>query len=272
MTQKSNDAERRFGRILHRQRRLAGMTQDRLGRELGVSSSYLSNIEHGRRPPTDPLLAAADRILATDGKLTRLWEQLSDTGRPAWLGVLADLEREASMILDCQTHVIPALLQIESYARKIARDLSPWTTEEEIEDSVATKMERAHWFAQSSTPVLWVVLEETVVRRKVGSAAVMQEQLSYLANKVQSGRVKLQVIPVDNGSHPALGGSFKVISADANPDVVYAESVHSGQVVDDPAHVANYRLLYGAIQACALSPDESLRLVEQEVEGLSDEQ
>jgi transcriptional regulator with XRE-family HTH domain len=272
MTKKYDEAGQRFGRVLHRQRRMTGMTQERLSRTLGISSSYLSNIERGRKPPTGQLLAAMDHALETGGKLTRLWEELSDNGQPAWLGVLADLEREATMILECQTHVIPPLLQTEAYAHKIATDVAPWSTDGEIQASIAAKMERGRWFANSAIPVYWAVIEETVIRRRVGSYTIMREQLAYVLEKVRSARVKLQVIPLENASHPTLSGSFKIISTESSPDVVYAESIHSGQIVDDPAYVANYRLLYGAIQASALPPEPSLRLIEEELEGLPDEQ
>lgn len=272
MAKRYDEAGHRFGRVLHRQRRMSGMTQDRLSRALGISSSYLSNIERGRKPPTGQLLAAMDSALDTGGKLARLWEELSDNGQPAWLGVLADLEREATMILECQTHVIPPLLQTEAYAHKIATDVAPWSTDGEIHASIATKLERGRWFANSAIPVFWAVIEETVIRRRIGSDAVMREQLAHVVEKVRSGRLKMQVIPLQNTSHPTLSGSFKIISTQASPDVVYAESIHSGQIVDDPTHVANYRLLYGAIQASALSPEQSLQLIEEELEGLSGEQ
>ncbi|MFC7328952.1 helix-turn-helix domain-containing protein [Marinactinospora rubrisoli] len=271
MVKNSNGVALKFGRTLHQTRRLAGMTQERLAREVGVSSSHLSNIECGHRFPPPYLVVSMDQALETGGRLLRLWEQLSDSGRPAWLTALADLEREATTILDCQTTLFPGLLQTEEYAQTVLKASVPWASGDQIVKGVESRLERGRRFADSESPRLWTVLDEMIVKRCIGSPEIMRNQIAWVVELVERGRVTVQIIPMATPNHPGLSGPFRVISAPANPDVVYAESLHSGQIIDEPTHVANYRLLYGVLQAVALSPSQSLSLLRKELEGLQDD-
>lgn len=54
--------------------------------------------------------------------------------------------------------------------------------------------------------------------------------------------------------------------ADA-PSVVYTESLHSGQLIDDPRLVRSYRQSYDLLRADALPPEASLAMVEEAAEG-----
>ncbi|RCV55974.1 transcriptional regulator [Marinitenerispora sediminis] len=271
MVKKSDGVALKFGRTLRETRRLAGKTQERLAREVGVSSSHLSNVESGYRFPPSYLVASLDKALETGGRLLRLWEQLTDRGRPAWLTALADLEREATTILDCQTTLFPGLLQTEEYARVVLKAAAPWASADFLASSVEARLGRGQRFVESESPILWTVLDEMIVKRCVGSPEIMRNQLSWVVDLVERGRVTVQIIPVSTTHHPGLAGPFRVISAPANPDVVYAESIHSGQIIDEPTDVARYRLVYGALQAAALSPPQSLSLLRKELEGLQDE-
>lgn len=266
-----DSATARFGRVLHKQRRLAGITQETLGRAIGASSSHISNIERGEKQPSPRMVAAMDRELGTEGRLETLWDSLSSSGNPAWLTTLEELERGASVILDWQLALIPGLLQIEDYARTVASSSDPWASSDEVTTSVKARLERGRRFAGAKAPFLWAVVGEMAVQGGVAGPRIMREQLTYVVELVESGRVKLLVVPNSTPGHPGLTGSFKIVSTEGAPDVVYADSPETGQITDDPAVVSRYRLRFGALQSVALSPERSLTLVKAELDGKHDD-
>lgn len=259
------EAARRFGRELARVREMTGMTQGRLANHLGVSSSHVSNLERGYRTPKGQAVALADKVLSAEGRLVRLWEELTNSGRSAWLEELADLERGAVAIMESQIALFPSLLQTEEYARALVTTLSPWMTPGEVDTSVRVRRERAERFVSAQTPIHWAVVDQTAVTRHIGTDSLMKSQLSHVVDLMEKGRISLQIV---TGRHPGLVGPFKIISPSSAPDVVYAESAHSGQIIDAPEDVRRFRLTFGAVQAAALSLEESARLVERTLEGL----
>lgn len=266
-----DSAAARFGRVLHKQRRLTGITQETLGRAIGVSSSHMSNIERGEKRPSPRMVAAMDRELGTEGRLETLWDSLSANGNPAWLTTLEELERGASVILDWQLALIPGLLQTEDYARTVITASDVWATSAEVNADLETRLDRGRKFVEAGSASLWAVVGEHAVRGCVGSKAIMQEQLRHVVKLVESGRAKLLVVPSSTTHHPGLAGSFKIISTDGAPDVLYADSVEAGQIMDDPATVSRYRLRFGALQSVAFSPERSLDLIKEELEGMHDD-
>ncbi|WP_444961281.1 Scr1 family TA system antitoxin-like transcriptional regulator [Nocardiopsis sp. M1B1] len=50
-------------------------------------------------------------------------------------------------------------------------------------------------------------------------------------------------------------------------ELVYAESAYKGQFVHDPDAVGEFKLRFHRLQAAAMPPSRSLRLVEETIEG-----
>jgi hypothetical protein len=75
-------------------------------------------------------------------------------------------------------------------------------------------------------------------------------------------RVIVQVLPFDAGAHPGMQGCVRVMGFDDAPPLAYLEGVDTGQLEDDPATVARYRLYFDFLTASALSPEKSLALLE----------
>ncbi|PSK93743.1 transcriptional regulator with XRE-family HTH domain [Murinocardiopsis flavida] len=260
------EANGRFGRSISDARKRLGLTQKSLAREIGISAGHMSNLETGRRSPSFTEVPALDTVLHTKGRLMRLWEELTDSGDADFLDKLALLERSATSILAYEVNLVPALLQTEEYARTIIRAGAPWLSVADVATKVQDRIKRGEWFGASETPLMHVVLDHGVISRVVGSGAIMDAQLQNLVELADSERIVLQVIPPDELRHPGLTGSLWVLSSADTLDVAYAESVHTGQNVDDPAHVARYRFLFGRLQAVALRPGESVQLVRDQIE------
>lgn len=67
--------------------------------------------------------------------------------------------------------------------------------------------------------------------------------------------------------HPGLVGPFTVLDPPPERELVYAESAYKGQFVHDPDAVGEFKPRFHRLQAAAMPPSRSLRLVEQTIEG-----
>ena len=260
-------AMQRFGREVARTRKLADMTQDALARDLGMSPSHISNLERGYRSPVPALLPKLDEALESGERLTRLWNELTGSGRQAWLDEVTTLVREAAAVMDYQNAVFPGLLQTEGYARELIAAGTPWVAPDDVAVMVAERMNRAKQFMEATTPLLWVVLDGTIIKRRFTAEHVRREQLGHMVRLVEAGRISVQIVPEHYLGHPGLTGPFKVITPSTGPDVVYAESIHEGQIITAAADVARYRLLFGRLQAVASGPAESFQEIRRELEN-----
>lgn len=79
-----------------------------------------------------------------------------------------------------QPALIPGLLQTPEYARAI---LTSWrlNTDEDIEAKLAARTGRQAILDSDDPPDLCALLDESVLRRCIGSAAIMAGQLEHLA-------------------------------------------------------------------------------------------
>jgi hypothetical protein len=75
-------------------------------------------------------------------------------------------------------------------------------------------------------PELWVVLDESVLRRPVGGQAVMCEQLKRLLETLKVRHITVQVLPFDQGEHDVMGGSLTVLTMPDGSEIAYTEDAH----------------------------------------------
>jgi len=86
----------------------------------------------------------------------------------------------------------------------------------------------------------------------------MNSQLEHLISQVEKHRIRLQVIPADTRLHPGLAGMFLLLSFRDRADVLYVENAVSGTMIHEPDQVRRMSMLFGDLQAVALSPERSL--------------
>ncbi|MEU2181918.1 Scr1 family TA system antitoxin-like transcriptional regulator [Streptomyces thermolilacinus] len=58
-------------------------------------------------------------------------------------------------------------------------------------------------------------------------------------------------------------GMTRIMTFVDAPSVVYTESLHSGQLIDEPRLVHSYRQSYDLLRADVLPPEASLAMVEE---------
>ncbi len=261
----------RFGAEVRRLRVHAGFSQDQLARNCNVSSSMVSAVERGTRAAKRDQAESLDAALSTGGHLTRLWENLiKQDAVPDWFRHVVALEHQAIEIRMYHTSLIPGLLQTAGYARTVLRYGRPWDCDDAVERLVKSRVERQEALAKEDRPLLWTVLDEVVVRRVVGSPAVMRDQLAHLLALADGPQSRLQIIPQRPLGHPGLSGPFRLMSFQDKPTVAYVEHMLGGELVDQSDDVRHCSTIFGALQAEALSPRDSADLI-REAQGALDD-
>lgn len=256
-----------LGSELRVARKRAGLSQDKLGEPLFVSGSFIGQLEAGTRRMTVELGREIDRVLGTDDFFTRNCQAVTKFKYPDHFTEAAEAEGLAKAIREYAPLLTPGLLQKEAYARAIFRAYQPTATESAIDALVEARLARATLLAEPTTPLLWCVLDEAVLRRVIGSRSVMAEALRHLADLIRSHRIIAQVFPFSAGAHASMGGSLQLMSFADAPALAYVQGNGTGQLFDDPATVSRHFLTYDLLTAGALSPAQSLALIESVVEG-----
>lgn len=260
----------RYGHEVRKLREEKGITQSTLARRVNTSKSTISDVERGKGNPSSRLRADLNEALG-QGQLDRIWDELTGSGREAWKYEVAELIDGASAVYEYQVLVFPAHLQTEQYAYTIIRHGAPWLPAEEVAEMAAERAKRAKRLAESARPMIWLVLDETILSRRYGSSAVMHGQLAYITGLVERERISVQLVPTGAPRHPGVSGAFKLITTDHVPDVLFAESVREGQLVTNAVEVAQYRMLFAALQGVATSPEETLTRLRDEIKRLEDD-
>ncbi|MGA5564952.1 helix-turn-helix domain-containing protein [Streptomyces platensis] len=260
-----------LGAELRHKREEAGLPQEELGRPLFVSGSFIGQLEAGTRRMQLEYAVKIDEILGADGYFARNCEAATKSKYPDHFAEAAEAEALATAIREYAPQLIPGLLQTEAYAWAVCRAYQPTAPEAEIDETVTARLERALLLDHPTTPMLWVVLDEAVLRRKTGGPTVMAEALRHVAQLIRRHRVIVQVLPFVAGGHAIMGGALKLMAFDDAAPLAYFEGPGTGFLEDEPASVTRYELAYDLVGASALSPQDSLALIESVAEDYAHE-
>ncbi|WP_438488048.1 helix-turn-helix domain-containing protein [Streptomyces sp. S186] len=256
-----------WGAELKRHRENAALTQEMLGEKVFVSGGYIGQFEQAIRRPQLDVAMRIDQVLQTDGFFERAWRKLIDDQRYAdYFAKVVELEPLATKICEFAPMAVPGLLQTEPYMRAVMRAGNPFAPDEEFDDGVRSRLDRAVALEGAKRPVYWAVLHEAVLRIPVGGPAVMAGQLEHILQLIHEHKALIQILPFAAGPHPSMGKLLKLMDFDDAPPTVYTEGMYSGTLLDDPAIVKRVQQDYDLIRAAALSPEASLALIESTAE------
>lgn len=258
-----------YGAELRFKREAAGLTLEQLAEGSFRGIPFLSLIERGeRRMPLD-LARHVDKRLGTDGFFERRCEdarKAKRSGHAEYFADVAEMEKHAESIEEWAPTLLPGLLQTEAYALKVVQTGLPWLRPETVDKQVTARMTRAKLWQREERPSFWAIVREELIRKPLVSPEEMAAQLEHIAQVVRSTQGVLQILPETEVAYPMMMGMIKVMTFPDAPPVVYTEGLHSGQLIDYPALVKDYRRSYDLLRAAALPPDASLTMIEQAAE------
>jgi hypothetical protein len=162
--------------------------------------------------------------------------------------------------------LVHGLMQTDEYAHQVIKAASMrFLPPSEVDRRVEARMERQKAWMEAKEPLrLWSILDEAALRRMVGDADIMRNQYKRIVEMVDRPQVMFQVMPASAGAHPGMVGNFTVIGFPERftPDVVYIESMNGALYVEDERDVHTYSLAFEQMRATALSPEDSLAMLE----------
>ncbi|MFH8611210.1 helix-turn-helix domain-containing protein [Streptomyces sp. NPDC018029] len=244
-----------LGRRLQDLRESAGLKREEAAKILRVAPATVRRMETAEVALKIPYLqlllksygvaddeADAFVQLAEEANKPGWWQRFHDI-LPGWFSMYVSLEGAASLIRSYEPHFVPGLLQTEEYARGVMRSGAIGQTRPaDIERYVALRMERQSLLAREDAPRLWVVMDETALRRPVGGADVMREQIDRLLEAAELPHVTLQVATFAAGPHPGTYGPFVLFrfAMAELPDMVYSEYLTGAVYLDARKEVATH--------------------------------
>lgn len=210
--------------------------------------------------------------LAKDAALKGWWEEYADFISADYQQFIG-LEHEASSMAIWHVEVVPGLLQTEGYARHI---ISSYNQVEPIapgmvERLVRVRMLRQRVLARMPALQLAVVLDESVLRRRVGDDMVMYEQLRRLAQDADRPNVSLHILPL-NAQHTVFGESFVIFRFGPDndailQDVVSAEHLKNAFQVEGERETYLHRIAFQMLVGASLDPAASRALILETAES-----
>lgn len=266
---------RRLAAELRRLRDESGLSISDLADKLGWQGSRISRIETRQLGITAPDLHKLLDVYGVEDAdyRARLADMARRAGERGWwqsyprnvipseYGDLISVEAEAATIRSYQPEVVPGLLQTAGYARAVIRAGRKSDTAAEIDRRVAVRLERQEILTRPDPPPprVSIILNEAVLRRRIGSSAVMREQVEYLMAERDRSNVTVQVLPFSSGAHPSMVGPFAMMTFldPADLGVVYLEHPTSSLFLEEPEDIRVYEEFWGEIQSDAYSPDDS---------------
>ncbi|PSK72127.1 transcriptional regulator [Streptomyces sp. CS149] len=257
-----------FGSRLRKLRVAAGLTQAEVGALAHVVSSRIAQLERATgAKPTLELTRTLDKELVADDLLIDLWPYVYREAFPDWSQAFIAYSARAAVIREYASHVVPGLLQTPEYARALLSVGHTLRDSEHLEERLAARLDRQVRLTGPDRPELWIILDEAVLRRPVGGAAVMRGQLEKLLRMAEEPNVTIQVLPFDQGAHGSLGGSLTVLVMPDGTEVAYTEGAHYGQLTEEPDEVERFVLTYDQLRAMALPPLMSLAMIRSVLEA-----
>jgi transcriptional regulator with XRE-family HTH domain len=266
---------RQLAAELRRLRESATLTGDEVAGQLGWSPAKVSRIENGRiAVSAADLRHLLDLYQVSGSRRERLvelgrtatqrgwWDAYNDTLRQGY-STLLGLENDAESERFYAPTIIPGLLQAQAYAQEIIRTGFVIVPPGEVERRVRVRVTRQQVLTRDNPLEFTTVIDEATLRRQVGGADVMNEQLLHLVKIAALPNISIQVLPFAAGSHPAMQGGFAILQfpeIDA-PDVVYLENMTSDLFVEDEREVYQYSLVFDRLREMALGRQDSIALI-----------
>lgn len=268
-----------LGRRLQELRETAGLKREEAARVLRVAPATVRRMEMAevalKIPYVQVLLTtygvtegdiAAFVALAEEANQPGWWQRYHDV-LPDWFSLHVSLEGAARVIRQYEPHYVPGMLQTEEYARAV---LEAGTVGQRgrcsIERHVSLRMARQRLLTRANPPHLWVIMDETALRRPVSiRSEVMRHQLDRLLDVAELGHVTLQVAEFEAGPHPGTYAPFVLFrfAEPELPDMVYTEYLTGALYLDARPEVAMHLEVLDHMAAHSASGDRTKELLRE---------
>jgi transcriptional regulator with XRE-family HTH domain len=270
-----NVRRRRLAAELRRLRERAGFIGEEVARRLEWSTSKISRLEHGQSGVkrtdlrrlldlyrVDPrrreeLLALAEESQRAD-KLKTISARL-----PEVHAEFLNVEAEAESVWNWEPQIVPGLLQTEDYARAVMLGWHSMFTSppSEAESRVEARRLRQQVLQREPPLQLSVVMDESVLYRKLGETSVMRAQLQHIVEVSRLPNIRVRILPL-KGNHQVVTGAFTYVKFPQLHDVPLNDIVTFEHLIgtdqfEDQDETYKYSVAFRALENSALGLDQS---------------
>lgn len=265
---------RRLRTELRQRRDAVRLTQREVAEALDWSPSKLIRIERGpvgisvtdvrallqHYRVTDEQQVAMLVDLARASKKPAWWHRYRDNYPTPFITFLG-LEASSVRIRQYQGLVIPGLLQHPGYMRAVL------TKAADPDRDVTIRTTRQNLIGDG--PDMRFILDEAVLHRVIGSPEIMRTQLRRLVELQGEPNVTIQVVPFSVGVHNGMKGSFTILELSDEQDdyALQLEQAYEDRLIEDTSdETREYLHIFHELERIALSPDDSMAVVERLVD------
>ncbi|MEU1146420.1 helix-turn-helix domain-containing protein [Streptomyces sp. NPDC005863] len=258
-------------------RRDANLTAKDVADRTGWYKSKVSRLENAVTPPSDGDIRAWCRACEADGMAADLiaasrsadsayveWRRLQRTGlRRLQESYVPLFERTETFRIYC-SNVIPGLLQTDGYATALLGSIAAFRgTPDDVTDAVAARMERSRVIREGNHRFALLV-EEAVLRHRVGGAEVMAGQLGCLLSVMAFPSVSLGVIPFSADRRMWMIETFSVYDKKR----AQVETLTAQVNVTAPSEVDQYLKAFGEFSKLAVFGSDARSLITSAIDAL----
>lgn len=273
---------RQLGRYLRRLREEKGITVKAAADILECSFQKVWRIEKGAVPVRGPdvkLLCQAYQAapemtealvgLARETKAKGWWQSYGDAV-PDWFELYVGLEGAAGRIRKFEPSVVPGLLQARAYMEGVILADQPDMPPADVARRIAIRTERQGLLSRHfpPPPTLEVIMDEAALRRSPDIPGAMAQQLWHLLKANELPHMSVRVLPLAVGPHRAsLSGAFTILEFPSDetmkgePPTIYSESLTGALYLDKPHEIRKYEEVWSALAQCALTEEESNKMI-----------
>jgi hypothetical protein len=263
---------RRLARELRRLREDQKLTLQEVADRLGWSRATVSRLETGQtRPRHGDVADLLDLYGVASPERDALITLARETRQRGWWTGYADvftgsyvaLEDGASHIRSWDPQLVHGLLQTEAYSRAVISAGRMIADKAEIDRRVAARKARQGLLDRPDAPRLHMIIDEGALRRRIGGAEAMADQLRALVVAAERPNVTIQVLSYEMGANAGLDGRFTLLSYPNpnDPDIAYVEGTMGNVYVESSEEIGQHVERFRRIRTASLSPEESIELI-----------
>lgn len=280
MTTPVQQAREALGARLREMRKDARLSGRALASALGWHFTKVSKLENGDRSPSEDDIRAWCAACGADDQVPDLiatvrhvasvhheYRRQMQTGMKHMTESSVPLYEQTSLFRVYDTTVFPGLFTTAEYAAALFRFWQAFMgLKDDVDAAVEARMERQR-VLYTGDRQFRVVIEEQVLRTRVGDADVMAGQLDRLMAVMSLPRVSIGIIPAAGVRHSLTQGSFWMF----DDSRVRVETVSESLNITQPRDIALYARVFELLQRSCVHGREARQLIGRALRDLTGE-
>ncbi|MYT96428.1 MULTISPECIES: helix-turn-helix transcriptional regulator [unclassified Streptomyces] len=251
----------------------AGLTGQQPAERTGWQGSKVSRLQSGRSQPSDEDIRAWCRACGAEDEAADLiasarqaqqmyteWRRVQGRGLKGVQQARTPLYERTKVMRVYSSSVIPGMLQTRAYAAALLSEISRFNrTPDDSAAAAEARVERSRVIRRAGR-LFPILIEESALRRQVGSIATMAEQLGYLLQVAALPTVTLGIVPSRAMPMWPLE-TFTIF----DEEQVGVELLTAAITITTPSEIAQYLAAHEELSAGAAHGPAALRLIARAV-------